>query len=105
MIWISEFMYQHHRALVAPLAHRLPVIGDLREVAVAGAVLIYSVDHVHMFRRSAVYVDKILKGANPGDLPIEQPTKFRLVLNLKTADALGIKVPESISVLADEVIR
>jgi putative ABC transport system substrate-binding protein len=105
MIWISEFMYQHHRALVAPLAHRLPVIGDLREVAVAGAVLIYSVDHVYMFRRSAVYVDKILKGANPGDLPIEQPTKFRLVLNLKTADALGIKVPESISVLADEVIR
>ena len=105
MIWISEFMYQHHRALVAPIAHRLPVIGDLREVAVAGAVLIYSVDHVHMFRRSAVYVDKILKGAKPGDLPIEQPTKFKLVVNLKTADALGIKVPESILVLADETIR
>ena len=105
MFWISEFMYQHHRALIAPIAHRMPVIGDLREVAVAGAVLVYSVDRVHMFRRSAVYVDKILKGAKPGDLPIEQPTKFKLVLNLKTAHALGIKVPESILVLADEIIR
>jgi putative ABC transport system substrate-binding protein len=105
MIWISEFMYQHHRALVAPIAHRLPVIGDLREVAEAGAVLIYSVDHVHMFRRSAVYVDKILKGAKPGELPIEQPTRFKLVVNLKSADALGIKVPESILVLADETVR
>lgn len=105
MIWISEFMYQHHRTLVNPIAHRLPVIGDLREVAVAGAVLIYSVDHIHMFRRSAVYVDKILKGAKPGHLPIEQPTKFKLVVNLRTADALGIKVPESILVLADEIIR
>jgi putative ABC transport system substrate-binding protein len=105
MIWISEFMYQHHRTLIGPIAHRLPVIGDLREVAVAGAVLIYSVDHIHMFRRSAVYVDKILKGAKPADLPIEQPTKFKLVVNLKTADALGIKVPESILVLADEIIR
>jgi putative tryptophan/tyrosine transport system substrate-binding protein len=105
IIWISEFMYQRHVALVSPIAHRLPVIGDLKELAVAGAVLIYSVDHVHMFKRSALYVDKILKGAKPGDLPIEQPTRFKLVVNLKTADALGIKVPQSILVLADEIIR
>ena len=105
MFWISEFMYQHHRALIAPIAHRLPVVGDLREVALAGAVLVYSADRVHQFKRSAVYVDKILRGAKPGDLPIEQPTQFKLVLNLRTADALGIKVPESIQVLADESIR
>jgi len=105
MFWISEFMYQHHRALIVPIAHRLPVVGDLREVAVAGGVLVYSADRVHMFRRSAVYVDKILKGAKPGDLPIEQPMKFTLVLNLRTADALGVRVPESILVLADETIR
>jgi putative ABC transport system substrate-binding protein len=68
-------------------------------------VLVYSADRVHQFKRSAVYVDKILRGAKPGDLPIEQPTQFKLVLNLRTADALGIKVPESIQVLADESIR
>ena len=68
-------------------------------------MLTYSVDWLHMFRRSAAYVDKIMKGAKPGDLPIEQPTKFTLVVNLKTAKALGIKVPESILVRGDEVIQ
>ena len=105
IIWASAFVYQHRHTLIDATAHRLPVIGDLNQLAAAGAVLTYSVDWLDTFRRSATYVDKILKGAKPADLPIEQPTKFKLVVNLKTAKALGIKVPESILVRADEIIR
>jgi putative tryptophan/tyrosine transport system substrate-binding protein len=105
MIWVSPFIFQHRHTLIGAVAHRLLVVDDIQNSAEAGAVLTYSVDWLDMFRRSAAYVDKILKGAKPGDLPIEQPTKFTLVVNLKTAKALGIKVPESILVRADEIIR
>lgn len=83
----------------------MPVISDGRFFAEAGAPLTYSVDWPDLFRRSANYIDKIVKGARPGDLPIEQPTKFELVVNLHTGKALRMSIPESVLVRADKVIR
>jgi putative ABC transport system substrate-binding protein len=105
IVWDSPLMIQHHHAIMDSVAHRLPVMSQGRDIAEAGALLTYSVDWRDMFRRSAAYVDRILKGAKAGDLPIEQPTKFELIVNLKTANALGLKVPESILVRADDIIR
>src|ERR1700694_693480 len=84
---------------------RLPSIFHLREFADSGGLVSYGIDRSDQFRRAATYVDKILKGAKPADLPVEQPTKFELVINLKTAKTLGLTVPPSILALADEVIE
>lgn len=85
--------------------HRLPSTFHLREYAAAGGLAAYGPNRTEMFRSAAVYVDKILKGAKPGELPIAQPTKFDLVVNQKTAKALGIKIPDSVMVRADKVIQ
>jgi putative ABC transport system substrate-binding protein len=87
------------------LQNRLPTTFHLREFAYLGGLISYGVDRSDLFRRAATYVDKILKGARPADLPIEQPTKFELVINLRTAKALGLTIPPNLLGIADEVIK
>jgi putative ABC transport system substrate-binding protein len=96
-----------HRAQIAELAakSRLPAIAEWRTFAAQGGLMSYGADGADMYRRVATHVDKILKGAKPGDMPVEQPAKFKLVINLKTAQALGITMPPSLLILADEVIK
>jgi putative ABC transport system substrate-binding protein len=92
---IAEFM----------LAQRLPAIYTYREHVDSGGLISYSTSYFDLFRREAPFIDKIFKGANPGDLPIEQPTKFELIINAKTAKALGLEIPDKLLALADEVIE
>ena len=95
-----------HTMIIALAAkHRLPAIYEDREFVQDGGLISYGPNIAEMTRRSAVYVDKILKGAKLGDLPIEQPTVFELVINLKTAKALGLSIPEKLLLIADEVIE
>ena len=104
---IVDALFFTHRTTLLKLASkaRLPAIYSERIWADEGGLMSYGANYADQLRRSAAYVDKILKGAKPGDLPIEQPTKFELVVNLKTAKALGLTIPESILLRADEVIR
>jgi putative ABC transport system substrate-binding protein len=101
----SPFTFDQ-RASIAELSlkHRMPAVFGASEFVDAGGLVSYAPNYLDLFRRAAIYVDKILKGARPGDLPIEEPTKFELVVNRRTAKAIGIKVPQSILVRADRVI-
>jgi putative ABC transport system substrate-binding protein len=98
------FMWRTRLADLA-LKNRLPTIFAQREYAEAGGLLTYAADFSDLFGRAATFVDKILKGAKPADLPVEQPTKFELVINLKTAKVLGLEVPPTLLARADEVIE
>src|SRR6516164_3244887 len=96
-----------HRDLIVTLAarHKLPAVYAYRFIVAAGGLMSYSPDQIDEFRRAAVYVDRILKGAKAADLPVQAPTKYELVVNLKTAKALGLSVPQSLLSRADEVIE
>jgi putative ABC transport system substrate-binding protein len=107
VVLLSDPSFIEHRALIAELARnaRLPTAFQRRENVEAGGLLAYGADNNDQFRQAAFYVDRILKGAKPADLPVQQPVKFELALNLKTATALGLTVPPTLLARADQVIE
>ncbi len=107
LLVVADSMFILHRTRLADLAarSRLPAMYGVRESAEAGGLMSYGPSSSDLWRRAATYVDKILNGAKPADLPVEQPTKFELVINLKTAKALGLTIPQSMFIRADEVIE
>jgi putative ABC transport system substrate-binding protein len=96
-----------HRELIIGLAarHRLPAVYSNRAFVAAGGLMAYDTDRIDIFRRAATYVDRLLRGAKPADLPVQEPTKYETIINLKTAKALGLTVPPTLLVAADEVIE
>ena len=107
LIVFDDALITNHRVELLDLAmrHALPIVSLYKPTAEAGALIAYAPSAPAMYRRAAHHVDKILKGAKPGDLPIEQPTKFDLFINQKTAKALGVTIPQSLLAVADEVIE
>ena len=85
--------------------HHLAIMSSYRDTTQAGGLISYSADHAAFFKRAAAFVDKILKGAKPADLPVEQPTKFELVVNIRTAKSLGLTIAQSFLLEADEVVE
>jgi putative ABC transport system substrate-binding protein len=104
---LGAFIFNPHRSKIADLAaqNRLPAIYNALEWVEAGGLMSYGTSFADLFHRAATYVDKILKGAKPADLPVEQPTKFELVINLKTAKQIGLTIPPNVLARADKVIR
>jgi len=107
LVVLADAIFTNQVKQIAELAvkSRLPSMYGLREYVDAGGLMVYSPDTLELERRAASYVDKILKGAKPGDLPIQQPTKFELVINIKTAKVLGLTIPPSLLLRADQVIE
>jgi putative ABC transport system substrate-binding protein len=102
----DRFLLTYRASIVQFTAeHRLPGMFPFRDFVQEGGLLAYGPDYTHLYRRAATYVDKILKGAKPADLPVEQPMKFELIINLKTAEALGLTISPTLLFQADEVIR
>lgn len=106
-IMLADRIFLHDRARIVDFAarNRLPAVYAYRELVEAGGLMSFGPNYADMHRRAATYVDKILKGAKPSDLPVELPTKFEFVINLKSAKALGLAVPQTVLLLADEVIQ
>jgi putative tryptophan/tyrosine transport system substrate-binding protein len=102
----QSLMVSHAVRLTAAVAReRLPAVYGASPIATAGGLVSYAADAVDQFVRAASYVDRILRGEKPSDLPVQEPTKFELIVNLKTSKALGIEIPDSILAQADEVIE
>jgi putative ABC transport system substrate-binding protein len=107
LLVLADRLFLHHRMRIMDFAaqHRLPGVHAYRELVEVGGFMSYGPSYADMHRRAATYVDKILKGAKPADLPVEQPTRFQLVINLKTARMLGLEIPPTLLARADEVIE
>jgi putative tryptophan/tyrosine transport system substrate-binding protein len=107
LLLLADRVFLHNRVRLMEFAtkRRIPNVNAYRELVEAGGLMSYGPSYEDMHRRAAIYVDKILKGANPGDLPVEQPTKFTLMINLKSAKALGLELPPTLVARADEVIE
>ena len=103
---VSLTLREHWRQIVdLAFKSRLPTVSGPREFVEAGGLIAYGPHYPVLFRRAATYVDRILKGANPGELPVQQPTRFELAINLKTARTLGLTIPQSLLLRADQVIE
>jgi len=99
------FISERRRLVDLAAKNRLPAVYPWREFVDAGGLMSYGLNVADLFRRAATYVDKILKGAKPADLPVEQPTKFELVINLRTAKVLGLTIPQTLQQRADQMIE
>ena len=107
LIIVRSSLFIDHRQQIADLAikHRMPTIAELHDYVDSGALMSYAPNTADSYRRLAFYIDKILKGAKPADLPVEQPKKFELIINLNTAKQIGLAIPPSVLARADRVIK